>query len=167
MNFARQTTHNQQKQQTLAGSLPRRRAEDEPTLSRKSVYAFSVGSPMESVRGVPGPSPGLWDLASQSERRGFASSSSEYPRKSQRPGVAMPQQSKPLAPPSWGGQTTYNTTHKNNRVYRPGRGSGTPPATLLEQFPAVRCQFRSASEPEFRSGLRRLPGCRVVFLSEQ
>ena len=29
------------------------------------------------------------------------------------------------------------------------------------------CQFRSGSEPLFRSGLRRLAGCRVVFLSQQ
>ena len=127
MNVARQTTHSPQKQQTFGGSLPRRRAEDEPTLSGKSLDAFRFGTPIESVRGVPGPSPGLWDLASQSERRGFASSSSEYPRKAQRPGVAMPQQSKPLAPPSWGGQTTYKTAHKNKQVYRPGQGSGTPP----------------------------------------
>ena len=40
-------------------------------------------------------------------------------------------------------------------------------AELWELWRVRVCQFRPESEPEFRSGLRRLAGCRVVFLSEQ
>ena len=38
---------------------------------------------------------------------------------------------------------------------------------LLYGAKALLCQFQPESEPEFWSGLRRLAGCRVVFLSEQ
>ena len=80
MNFARQTTHNQHSTtHKFGGQLASAAAEDEPTSSVTIVDGFSFGAFVESVRGVPGRSPGLWDLASQSERRWFASSSSEYP----------------------------------------------------------------------------------------
>ena len=82
MNFARQTTHNQHSTtHKFGGQLASATAEDEPTSSVTIVDGLRFIAFVESVRGVPGRSPGLWDLASQSERRWFASSSSEYPPK--------------------------------------------------------------------------------------
>src|SRR5439155_10027872 len=106
------------------------------TSSVTSAFNRSV----KSVRGVPGRSPGLSAVAT--ERRGFVSASEQFPRTAERPGVAMPQQSKPLAPPSWGGETTYKTTHKNNEGVRgrtragtpSGTGAGTPSDTLKYRF---------------------------------
>ena len=119
----------------MGGSLLRRRAEDEPTTSSSSSMTSDSDRSSSRFVGCRGDSPGLSAVA---ERRGFVSVSEQFPRTAERPGVAMPQQSKPLAPPSWGGIITYNTSHKNNEGVRGltpsgtpfGTGAGTPPDTL-------------------------------------
>ena len=126
----KQTAHRHSKTNTGRDSLLRLRAEDEPTTSSLSSVTSPLNRSVKSVRGVPGRSPGLWVVASRHERRGFVSDSERFPRTAQRPGVAMPQRSKPLAPPSWGGANTYKTAYINNAGVRgrtpAGTGAGTP-----------------------------------------
>ena len=141
----KQTTY-KTKQQTQGGQLaPRPQAEDEPTMSISTSIASASSRNVESVRGCRGRTPGLWDVASQSERRGFVSNSERFPQTAQRPGVAMPQQSKLLAPPSWGGETTYKTTHTNNEGVRgrtpSGTGAGTPSGTPSDTPLAINRQL--------------------------
>lgn len=118
-------------------SLLRLRAEDEPTTLNSSSVTSASNRSIESVRGVPGRSPGLWDVASRAERRGFVSDSERLPRTAQRPGVATPQRSKPLAPPSWGGDKTYNKTHTNNAGVRGRTPAGTPFGTGAGTCPDI------------------------------
>ncbi len=88
----------------------------------------------------------------------------------------MPQQSKLLAPPSWGGKTTYKTTHTNNAGVR-GRTppvhivvhlSGTPsdtPLVINRQLPELgNCSIFGSSIPRSREAaeVKLLP---VLFLS--
>ena len=88
----------------------------------------------------------------------------------------MPQQSKLLAPPSWGGETTYKTTHTNNEGVRgrtpSGTGAGTPSGTpsdtrlaINRQLPELRnCSIFGSSIARSREAaeVKLLP---VLFLS--
>ena len=50
----------------------------------------------------------------------------------------------PWQPVSWGGRTTYKTTHKTQRVYRPGQGVGHPAGhPLRPQRGLVRASFKA------------------------
>lgn len=124
--FVKQTTHKTKTTNKRQASLLRRRAEDEPTTLKSSSMTSESDRPSSRFVGCRGDSPGLSAVA---ERRGFVSASEQFPRTAERPGVAMPQQSKPLAPPSWGGTNTYKTTHKHNGGVRGRTGAGTPSGT--------------------------------------
>ena len=162
----KQTTHKTKTTNKRRASLLRRRAEDEPTTSSSSSMTSDSDRSSSRFVGCRGDSPGLSAVA---ERRGFVSVSEQFPRTAERPGVATPQRSKPLAPPSWGGNTTYKTTHTNKEGVR-GRtragtpsdtGAGTPSKTVFQtsRFSALAVLSRLARIVRFRSG-------RVLALQE-
>lgn len=139
----KQTAHRHNKTNTVRDSLLRLRAEDEPTTSSSSSVTSRSNRSVESVRGVPGRSPGLWVVASRHERRGFVSDSERFPRTAQRPGVATPQRSKPLAPPSWGGANTYKTAYINTAGVRGRTPAGTCAGTpTFRNFKVRDSRFR-------------------------
>ena len=153
----KQTTHKTKTTNKRRASLLRRRAEDEPTTSSSSSMTSDSDRSSSRFVGCRGDSHGLSAVA---ERRGFVSVSEQFPRMAERPGVATPQRSKPLAPPSWGGNTTYKTTHTNNEGVRgrtragtsSGTGAGTPPDTLKYRFsrfvsPTMHCHRRFSVTP--------------------
>ncbi len=125
----------QQTTNTRRASLLRLRAEDEPTMLKSSSMTSESDRPSSRFVGCRGDSPGLSAVA---ERRGFVSVSEQFPRTAERPGVATPQRSKPLAPPSWGGEKTYDKAHKNIEGVRgrtrAGTGAGTSPDTHFSKF---------------------------------
>ena len=135
----KQTTHKTKTTNKGRASLLRHRAEDEPTTSNSSSMTSDSDRSSSRFVGCRGDSPGLSAVV---ERRWFVSVSEQFPRTAERPGVATPQRSKPLAPPSWGGIITYNTSHKNNEGVRgrtragtpSGTGAGTPSDTLKYRF---------------------------------
>ncbi|TXT29812.1 MAG: hypothetical protein FD138_2378 [Planctomycetota bacterium] len=135
---------------TWRASLLRHRAEDEPTTSNSSSMTSDSDRSSSRFVGCRGDSPGLSAVA---ERRGFVSVSEQFPRTAERPGVAMPPPSKPLAPPSWGGETTYKTTHKNNEGVR---GRTRPEHPLVQSLVHPRTPSNTVSQVSF---LRR---CTVI-----
>ena len=122
----RQNTHNLQRG---GGSLPR----PEPSANRSPVDGFPFRSDDSSVGslGCQGRGPGLWYCSEDGTDRPWmaTSAASVHPLRTPKARGARPRRSIPWQPTSWGGKTTYKTTHKTRWVYRPGHPSGTPPDT--------------------------------------
>lgn len=131
----KQTIHKTKTTNTRRASLLRHRAEDEPTTLKSSSMTSESDRPSNRFVGCRGDSPGLSAVA---ERRGFVSVSEQFPRTAERPGVATPQRSKPLAPPSWGGNKTYNKTHTINAGVRGRTPAGPPFGTGAGTCPDIR-----------------------------
>lgn len=139
----KQTTHKTKTTNKRRASLLRHRAEGEPTTSNSSSMTSDSDRSSSRFVGCRGDSPGLSAVA---ERRGFVSVSEQFPRTAERPGVATPQRSKPLAPPSWGGKNTYNTTHKNNEGVR---GRTCPVHPLAQSLVHPRTPSNIVSQDSF------------------
>ena len=131
MNPDRQTAHNTHPTtHRFGGQLVSARAEDEPTF--QPWFSRSIGHSIGSVRRVVrASSPGLWWCSEDGTDRPWkvSSAASNQPPRTPKARGARPCRSSPWQPTSWGGKTTYRTTHKTDGVYRPGQGAGTPPDT--------------------------------------
>ena len=131
MNPDRQTAHNTHPTTyRFGGQLVSARAEDEPTIH--GWFSRSIGHTIGSVRRVVrASSPGLWYCSEAGTDRPWrvSSAASNHPPRTPKARGARPRRSSPWQPTSWGGKTTYKTTHKTEGVYRPGQGAGTPPDT--------------------------------------
>lgn len=135
MNLARQTTHSLQLTTNSLGGraclgLSRGRTDD------RRIVVSDDHRHGRSVRWVArASSPGLWRCSVVGTDRPWVEASIasiHSPRTPKaRADEAVPRQT--WQPTSSGGETTYKTTHKNNGVFRPGHGSGTPPDTFKLQ----------------------------------